>query len=91
MGEKASIPMRAKCPKCHAVFEVKPIPSLVHIGPWRSTKCPACGKTSITNNFVSDPITWPPEAANEAKGPQMTDEELKEKRLEDSKFEERQE
>ena len=81
--------MRAKCPKCGAVFEVNLGPSLVHLGPWRSTRCPACGKRSITNNFVSDPITWPPESASQGKAPPMTDEELKEKRLEDSKFEQK--
>jgi ribosomal protein S27AE len=79
--------MRAKCPKCGAVFEVSVGPSLVHMGPWRSTKCPACGKRSITNNFVKDPITWPPEAADKTEAPPMSDEELKEKRLEESKFE----
>lgn len=83
--------MRAKCPKCHAVFEVSPVPSLVHMGPWRSTRCPACGKRSITNNFVSDPITWPPEAAIQEKGKPVTDDELKEKRLEESKFEQKEE
>jgi hypothetical protein len=79
--------MRAKCPSCHAVFEVSLGPSLIHLGPYRSTKCPACGKRSITNNFVSDPITWPPEAASETRQPPMSDEELKERRLDESKFE----
>jgi len=83
--------MRAKCPKCHAVFEVDIGISLVHFGPWRSTKCPACGKRSITNNFVNDPITWPPEAASQEKQPPLTDEELMKKRLEESKYEQKEE
>ena len=81
--------MRAKCPKCHAVFEVSIGPSLVHLGPWRSTKCPACGKRSITNNYVNDPITWPPDAVSREAERPMTDDELKEKRLEESKFEQK--
>jgi DNA-directed RNA polymerase subunit RPC12/RpoP len=59
--------MRAKCPKCGAVFEVGMGPSLIHIGSLRYTKCPACGKRSMMNNFVEDPITWP---APEKKEPQ---------------------
>lgn len=81
--------MRARCPKCQAVFEVKASPSLVHLGPWRFTKCPACGKSSMTNNFVSDAVTWPPDSADRGKAPSLTDEELRQKRLEESKFEER--
>jgi ribosomal protein S27AE len=49
--------MRAKCPKCGSVFEVKPGFTLVHAGPYRRIKCPACGKKSIMNNLVNDPIT----------------------------------
>ena len=83
--------MRAKCPKCHAVFNVDVGISMFHFGPWRSTTCPACGKTSVTNNFVNDPITWPPEAANQEKQPPMSDEELMKKRLEESKYEQKEE
>jgi predicted RNA-binding Zn-ribbon protein involved in translation (DUF1610 family) len=79
--------MRAKCPKCGAVFEVKVGLSLVHFGPYRSTKCPACGKRSITNNFVSDLITWPPDSAGKSNSPPPSEEELREKRLDESKFE----
>ncbi len=81
--------MRGKCPKCGAVFEIKLSPSLIHIGPWRYTKCPACGKNSMMNNFVSDPITWPPEAkeGGETQTP-LTDEELRQKRMDESKYEE---
>jgi predicted nucleic acid-binding Zn-ribbon protein len=79
--------MRGKCPKCGAVFDIKPMPSLIHVGPWRYTKCPACGKSSMMNNFVKDPITWPPEAKEEASQPALTEEELKQKRLDESKYE----
>lgn len=41
------------------------------------------------NNFVTDPITWPPEERETKKEP-LTDEELKQKRIEDSKFEDTQ-
>ena len=77
--------MRAKCPKCQAVFDVKLGLSIVHVGPWRYTKCPACGKSSMMNNFVNDPITWPPEDAGEKKET-LTDEELRKKRIEESKY-----
>jgi len=43
----------------------------------------------MTNNFVNDPITWPPGAATQENQPQMTDEELMKKRLEDSKYEQK--
>jgi predicted Zn finger-like uncharacterized protein len=58
--------MRAKCPKCSAVFEVAPGLSLIHAGPYRYVKCPACGKRSMMNNFVDDPTTWPPEEDDES-------------------------
>ena len=70
--------MRGKCPKCGAVFNIKMGLSVLHVGPYRLTKCPACGKRSMMNNFVTDPITWPPEEKDggETKAP-LTDEELK--------------
>jgi ribosomal protein S27AE len=80
--------MRAKCPKCGAVFDVSLGVSLFHVGPWRLTKCPACGKRSMMNNFVNDPVTWPPD--EEKKELPMTEEELKKKRLEESKYEDTQ-
>ena len=59
---------------------------LVHVGSSRLTKCPACGKTSIMNNFVTDPITWPaPERQDQVKP--LSEEELKQKRVEESKYE----
>jgi len=81
--------MRAKCPKCGAVFDVALGMSLVHIGPWRRTKCPACGKSSMMNNFVSDPITWPPEPESADRTPALSDEELMKKRLDESRYEEK--
>jgi ribosomal protein S27AE len=78
--------MRAKCPKCGNVFEVKPGLTLVHVGPYRRIKCPACGKKSMMNNFVKDPITWPPEE-RENKEESLTDEELMNKRIDESKYE----
>jgi hypothetical protein len=43
------------------------------------------------NNFVSDAITWPPEPKEEGKDQApLTDEELKQKRLEESKYEDTQ-
>jgi len=87
--------MRAKCPKCSAVFDVKLGVSLVHIGPYRYTKCPACGKSGMMNNFVNGPITWPPEEAQTAEQntAPLSDEEiqkraenLKKKRIEESKY-----
>jgi len=80
--------MRARCPKCKAVFEVKSMSGmLLHIGSLRYTTCPACGKSGLMNNFVKDPITWPPEEAEKKEEP-MSEGELKEKRIEDSKYEE---
>ncbi|MGA2665621.1 MAG: hypothetical protein ABSF83_11825 [Nitrososphaerales archaeon] len=80
--------MRGKCPKCGAVFAIKPMPSLIHVGPWRYTKCPACGKSSMMNNFVSDPITWPPEEKEgEGSKAPLSEDALKRKRIEDSKYE----
>jgi hypothetical protein len=52
--------MGAKCPKRGEVFELPFRPSLVHFGPWRYTKCPACGKGGMMNKFVSDLVTWSP-------------------------------
>lgn len=53
--------MRAKCPKCGAVFEAEMAFSLVHVGSLKYIKCPACGKRSMMKTGVSDEVTWPPE------------------------------
>jgi NAD-dependent SIR2 family protein deacetylase len=81
--------MKAKCSKCGNVFEAQLTISLIHIGPLRLMKCPACGKTSMMNAFVIEPITWPPEEKAVFEEP-LTDEELRKKRLEESKYEDRQ-
>ncbi len=51
--------MRAKCPKCGAVFEWAWQPTLVHAGSTKHMKCPACGKRSWIQTDVRDEITWP--------------------------------
>lgn len=84
---------RLKCKKCGAVFEYdyKPLASLVHLGPYKIIPCPACGKSSWQNVYssVKDPITWPPEERQKEQitQPQLTEEELEKKRIEDSKYE----
>jgi hypothetical protein len=53
-------------------------------------KCPACGKRSWLNVYssVKDPITWPPEEAKQQVAqPELTEEELEKKRIEESKYE----
>ena len=81
--------MRAKSPKCNAVFDASHMFSGVHIGPLKQLKCPACGKLSLMNAYIKDPITWP---SKEEKTLQSTEtslsgEELEKKRIEDSKYE----
>ena len=84
---------RLKCKKCGAVFEYtyKPLASPVHLGPYKQIQCPACGKTSWQNAYssVKDPVTWPPEAKQQEQTaqPQLTEEELEKKRIEESKYE----
>ena len=84
---------RLKCKKCGAVFEYTytPMASLVHLGPYKSVKCPACDKSSWQNAYssVKDPITWSPEAKQQEQNaqPQLTEEELEKKRIEESKYE----
>jgi hypothetical protein len=80
--------MRGKCPKCGAVFEIKSpfgLGSLIHAGSLRLTKCPACGKTSMMNNFVTDPITWP--APVEPAEKPVSEDELRKKQLDESRYE----
>ena len=82
---------RMKCKNCGNVFdyEYKLLASLVHLGPYNRIQCPACGKSSFFNVYssVKDPVTWPPEAKQQVAQPQLTDEELEKKRIEDSKYE----
>lgn len=82
---------RLKCKKCGAVFEYKPGLSFVHAGPYKTVTCPACKKTSFmnTNNTVNEPLTWSPEERQQqpAAEPQLTEEDLEKKRIEESKYE----
>jgi hypothetical protein len=85
---------RVKCKKCLNVFEqgLGGAALAPHIGPLHYVKCPACGKRSWLNVYssVKDPITWPPEEAakqQQTAQPQLTEEELENKRIDDSKYE----
>jgi len=83
---------RLKCKKCGVVFECeyKPLASLVHLGPYKMMTCPACGKSSFMNVYssVKEAVTWPPEEKQrQGAQPQLTEEELEKKRIEDSKYE----
>ena len=85
---------RLKCKNCSNVFEYeyKALDSLVHLGPYKRIGCPACGKSSFFNVYssVKNPVTWPPEAAKQQQqtaSPQLTEEELEKKRIEESKYE----
>ena len=85
--------VRLKCKKCGNVYEqafglaaFSP-----HVGPYHYLKCPACGKSSWFNTYssVKDPITWPEGEKQQKKDaePQLTEEELEKKRIEESKYE----
>jgi hypothetical protein len=84
---------RVKCKKCCAVFEqgLGGAALAPHIGPLHYVKCPACNKRSWLNVYssVKDPVTWPLEEnqQTQTEKPQLTEEELENKRIEDSKFE----
>jgi len=83
---------RVKCKKCLAVFEQGMGGAVLapHIGPLHYVKCPACGKRSWLNIYssIKDPITWPPEEhTKQAPIPELTDEEMEQKRIEESKYE----
>lgn len=60
-----------------------------HIGPLHYIKCPACGKRSWLNIYssVKDPLTWPPQEQKENLAPELSEEELEHKRIEESKYE----
>lgn len=88
--------VRLKCKKCQAIFEMNSASAvalnlLVHIGGLTPVKCPACGKRSWLNVYssVKDPITWPPKAKEQqpVSSPQLSEEELEKRRIEDSKYE----
>jgi NAD-dependent SIR2 family protein deacetylase len=83
---------RVKCKKCQNVFEqgFGGAALAPHIGPLHYVKCPACGKRSWLNIYssVKDPLTWPPEEAKQqAPASVLTEEELEQKRIEESKYE----
>jgi predicted Zn finger-like uncharacterized protein len=81
--------MRAKCPKCGAVFDVSRSFSGIRFLMYKRLKCPSCGRVSFMNAYVKDPITWVPEEkkTRQATGRKLTDEELEKKRIEESKYE----
>ena len=88
--------VRLKCKKCGAVFEIGSASavaqgSLVHVGPYHLIKCPACGKRNMMDTYssVKDPVTWPaPEKAPQpAAQPELSEEELEKKRIEESRYE----
>ncbi len=85
--------VRLKCKKCGAVFEqgLGGAALAPHLGPYHLIECPSCKKSSWLNvwSSVKDPVTWPPEEKQQqqAASPQLTEEELEKKRIEDSKYE----
>ena len=84
---------RIKCKKCCNVFEQGFGGAVLapHIGPLHYLKCPACGKRSWLNIYssVKESITWPTEEAQKQRvaQPELTEEELERKRIEESKYE----
>ena len=84
---------RLKCKKCGAVFEQGFGGAVLapHIGPLHYVKCPSCKKNSWLNVYssVKDPITWPKEDNQQERlaQPQLSEEELEKKRIEESKYE----
>jgi ribosomal protein S27AE len=81
--------MRAKCKKCGSVFDTSRTFSIFHIGSLKMLTCPACGKTSLMNSHVKDPINWPAEDKKEEQQTQreLSQDELEQKRIEESKYE----
>ena len=86
---------RLKCSKCGNVFELGNRwtaglqGGMVHLGPYKLLKCPACGKRSFFNVYssVKDSVTWPKaDKPPEAESP-LTEDEAEKKRIEESKYE----
>ena len=78
--------MRAKCPKCGAVFDASRMFAGIHVGPFKQLTCPSCGRTSFMNTYSKATINYPP-PANQKPQTTISDEELEKKRIEDSKYE----
>jgi hypothetical protein len=57
--------MKAKCPKCKAVFDSSRNFSGIHLGPYKYLDCPACGRSSFMNSYSREAITWPQKNAEE--------------------------
>jgi uncharacterized C2H2 Zn-finger protein len=81
--------MRAKCPKCNAVFDASRMFSAIHFGPLKQLKCPACDKISLMKTYAKDPVPWPTkeEKTLQPTETSLTSEELEKNRIEDSKYE----
>ena len=85
--------VRLKCKKCGNVFEEGFSSAVLapHIGPYHYIKCSACGKRGWFNMYssVKDPVTWPPQEKQQehTAAPELTEEELEKKRIEESKYE----
>jgi hypothetical protein len=83
---------RLRCKKCGNVFEYEyhPLDSMVHLGPIRWVRCPACRKSGFFNfmSSVKDQVTWPPqEKEQKPDEPQLSEEEQEKKRIEESRYE----
>ncbi len=79
--------MRAKCPKCGAVFDASRMFAGIHAGPFKQLNCPSCGKTSFMNTYSKAEINYPPTKSDNEPQNNLSDEELMKKRIEDSKYE----
>jgi DNA-directed RNA polymerase subunit RPC12/RpoP len=84
---------RLKCSKCGNVFEMSFMSGvaagLVHLGPYKLLKCPACGKRSFFNLYssVQESVTWPEQEKLQQTEAQMTEQEIEKKKIEESKYE----
>ena len=86
---------RLKCSKCGNVFElgnrfvVEAQGGLIHLGPYKLLKCPACGRRSFFNVYssVKEPVTWPKAEEAARHEAELTEEQLEKKQIEESKYE----
>ncbi len=79
--------MRAKCPKCGAVFDASRSLSGIHIGPIKQYTCPACGQTSFMKTYVKDSLTYPTQTSSTQPENDPSAEEQEKRRIEESKYE----